>query len=451
MSADHVPEVEDPQLVLERMDEAFYAVDREFRLLLINRRAEAFWGRPREALLGRSLLELFSAFAGSAPHAAHVEALASGKPVAVETVSTATGTPVSLRVYPSAAGLSVYFQDIAGRQALEFELKSREELLGLAELSAGIGVWVQDLETGTMTGTPQYFRLLGVEPVTAPVAQDYVRGFRHPEDRERVVQSFREALERGADTFESEYRIIRPSGEVRWIFGRGRVNRDRAGVAVRYSGVDLDVTERKQQDEHLHVVVGELLHRTNNLLAVVQSLAQQTAGHSENLADFLPTFSARLQGLSQSSMLLGREDWRGADLAELIQAQVTPFADENRFELDGPVVRLSPKAVQNVGLALHELCTNAIKYGALKHAGGGVNVHWAVTGDTLHLTWTEHGGPTVRTPTRKGFGRIVSEQAVASALNATVKMDFAPAGIVWTLSLDTQHFTLRSDRPEPRT
>ena len=119
--------------------------------------------------------------------------------------------------------------------------------------------------------------------------------------------------------------------------------------------------------------------------------------------------------------------------------------------LDGPVVRLSPKAVQNVGLALHELCTNAIKYGALKHASGGVNVHWAVTGDTLHLTWTEHGGPTVRTPTRKGFGRIVSEQAVSSALNATVKMDFAPAGIVWTLSLDTQHFTLRSDRPEPRT
>jgi PAS domain S-box-containing protein len=442
MSTDHVPELENPLLVFERMDEAYYATDREFHVLIVNRRAEAFWGLPRSELVGRSMLELFPAFAGSPPHAAHVEALRTGKPVAVETVSTATGSPVSIRVFPSVAGLSVYFQDVTRRRTLEREIKTRDELLGLAELSAGIGVWEQDLTTGTMTGTPQYFRLLGVEPPDGAVSQEFVRAFRHPDDGDRVVQSFREAMARGAETFETEYRITRPSGEVRWIFGRGRVTRDGRGMPIRNAGVDIDITARKQQEEHLHVVVGELLHRTNNLLAVVQGMAQQTARHSETLGAFVPTFSARLQGLSQSSVLLAREEWRGADLRELIRAQVTPFAEASRFTFEGPTVRLSPKAVQNVGLALHELCTNAIKYGALQLATGHVVVRWSIEDGALQLSWTEHGGPAVAAPRRKGFGRVVSEQALASALDATVRTDFAPDGIVWNAVLPPEHFTV---------
>jgi PAS domain S-box-containing protein len=369
-----------------------------------------------------------------------------GRADRVETISTATGAPVELRLFPRPGGLSVYFQDIAKRREMEQELKARDELLTLAELSAGIGVWSANLREGTLVATPQFYRLLGVEPQPGPVSQELPRSFRHPEDRDRVTAGFLEALASGADTYDSEYRIVRPSGEQRWIFGRGRVMRDAEGKPWRYSGVDLDITERRAQEDHLRLVMGELLHRTNNLLTVVQGLAHQTARGSQSVEDFTRAFNARLQGLGVSSSLLAREDWRGAPLAELVKAQVKPFAEAQRFELSGPRVLLSPKAVQNLGLALHELATNAIKYGALSVPKGRVRVTWDVRdvggAKVLHLVWSEHDGPEVKPPTRAGFGRVVSDQMLTAALAATVKTSFEPAGIQWVLDLPATEFTL---------
>jgi PAS domain S-box-containing protein len=385
------------------------------------------------------MFEVFPRFHGSPAWAAHERAMQSGEPGRVETVSTATGIPVELRFFPAASGLSVYFQDLARRRQMEQELKTRDELLTLAETSAGIGVWVADLTTGTVEATPQFFRLLGLEPVDGPVSQEIPRQVRHPDDRDRITQGFREAIAAGADTYDSEYRIIRPSGEVRWIFGRGRVTRDAAGHPWHYAGVDIDITERKQQEEHLRVVMRELLHRTNNLLAVVQGLARESARTSSRPDDFVPTFSARLKGLGVSSSLLARQDWRGAMLDELLRAQVAPFAGAERFVLSGPAVLLSPRAVQNLGMAFHELATNAIKYGALSLPGGTVRVGWELVdrggARGLHLVWREFGGPPVRSPNRAGFGRVVSEQMLATALGAKVKTSFAPDGLEWKLDL----------------
>jgi PAS domain S-box-containing protein len=435
-----VPEVGDPFVALERIDEAFFAIDRDWRLLYVNAKAEAFWGQSRKDLVGRSVLELFPKFNGWPSWVAHRQAMESGLPVHVETTSTAIGRPVELRIFPSPAGLSVYFRDVTDRREMELELSTRNALLTLAELSAGIGVWVADLDTGTVQATPQFFRLLGLEPVAGPVSQDLPRSVRHPEDRKRVTEGFLDALKSGADTYESEYRIIRPSGEERWIFGRGSVTRDATGKAWRYAGVDIDVTERKERDEHLRVVMQELLHRTNNLLAVVQGLARQTGRDSTDLKAFMESFTARLEGLGQSNRLLAGQDWRGAPLDALIRAQTAHFAKQGRFELSGPAVTLSPKAVQSLGLALHELCTNAIKYGALSHQSGKVRVTWEIRGQTLHLVWKEVDGPPVVTPTRSGFGRVVSEQMVASALSAKVVTTFEPDGIRWSAELpDTEY------------
>jgi PAS domain S-box-containing protein len=439
-----VPELGDPQLALERMAEAYYAIGPDWCFRYANASAEAFWGRPRAQLLGRSMFELFPQFEGSPSHTAHRQAMESGQPAIVEVVSTATGAPVELRLYPSAEGLSVYFLDISQRRRLEAELRTREEMLSLAELSAGIGIWVQDLPSSTMTATPQFFRLLGIDPIDGPVPQDYVRSFRHPEDRDRHTQNFRDAIAAGANTFEGEYRIITPSGDERWIFGRGRVTRDGRGLPWRYSGVDIDITERKAQEAHLRVVMGELLHRSNNLLMVVQGLAQQTARSSASLTDFVPVFSARLQGLAQSSTLLAREDWRGVALDELVAAQVAPFAAAERFELSGPKVILTPKAVQNLGLALHELGTNAVKYGALSVPAGRVRVNWAIEGDSLRVVWKEQGGPPVPPPRRQGFGRVVAEQLLSTALGATVDTNFATDGLEWTLVMAAEHYRLEA-------
>jgi PAS domain S-box-containing protein len=237
--------------ILESMDEAFYAIDRDWRLLYVNRGAERFWGKPREELLGESMLTLFPKFYGSHAYRAHLQALQGNEPLRVETISTATGVPVELNLYPSPSGLSIFFRDISARQEMERALRDRDEKLTLAEQSAGVGIWDLDLATGMLRATPQFFHIMGLAPAAEPVPIETTRNLRHPEDREGVLESFEEALSAGSDYCETEYRIIRPDGETRWIFGRGRVIRDAGGVPVRYSGIDIDVTERKRAEQAL--------------------------------------------------------------------------------------------------------------------------------------------------------------------------------------------------------
>src|SRR5690606_26423529 len=185
-----------------------------------------------------------------------------------------TGAPILLRFFPDEQRLTVFFRDITYRRQMEDDIRRRDAVLTLAERSAGIGVWMADLTTGKVRGTPQFFYLLGLPPTIDEVPIELVQSVRHPEDRERVVRGFREAVAAGSDSYEVEYRIVRPDGEIRWIFGRGLVTRDGDGRPVRYSGVDLDITERKQREDHVRVVLRELQHRTNNMLSVVQAIAR---------------------------------------------------------------------------------------------------------------------------------------------------------------------------------
>src|SRR5690242_7244747 len=166
-------------------------------------------------------------------------------------------------------------------------LQEARELLTLAEQSASIGIWDRDVETNMMRGTPTFYRIMGLEPASGPVPMERVRAVRHPDDARRVVEGFEAALAKGLDIYESEYRIIRPSdGKVRWIFGRGRTVRDKNGKVLRYSGVDIDITERKQAEEHARTLMHEVNHRANNLLAVVQAMAHNMIGTTEP-ADFV--------------------------------------------------------------------------------------------------------------------------------------------------------------------
>ena len=162
--------------------------------------------------------------------------------------------------------LSLFAHDSDDPARLAQALKEDHELLALAEQSAGIGIWDTDLATDMVRATPTFFRIMGLPVSAEPVANDIVRAVRHPDDAARVREGFRQALARGLDFYEVEYRIIRPvDGELRWIFGRGRTVRDSAGKPVRYSGVDIDITERKQAEEHVRLLLAELNHRANNL------------------------------------------------------------------------------------------------------------------------------------------------------------------------------------------
>jgi PAS domain S-box-containing protein len=234
--------------ILESIDEAFYAIDSEWRFIYVNAGAERFWNRRRQDLIGRCMLEVFPTFPGSESHTAHRHAMVSGERRRLETISTVTRLPVELNLQPTAWGLAVYFRDITDRRRAEGDLRARDAVLTLAEESAGIGVWDVDLDTGLVHGTPQFFRIMGLPAETGVTPIQTMRNLRHPGDGERLLQGFVDARDSGKDDYEAEYRIVRPNGEVRWIFGRGKLIRDSAGKPVRYAGVDIDITERKRAE-----------------------------------------------------------------------------------------------------------------------------------------------------------------------------------------------------------
>ena len=312
-------------------------------------------------------------------------------------------------------------------------LQDAQGLLTLAEQSAGIGIWDRDVGSNLMRGTPTFWRLMGLEPRAGLVPMEVVRAVRHPDDAPRVVQGYEQAMARGDDVYESEYRIIRPSdGQVRWIFGRGRLVRGRDGKPVRYSGVDIDVTERKQSEEHVRRLMQELGHRANNLLAVVQAMAQHIADSGDG-RDFVQRFTQRLSALAASNNLLVSGKWQGVELAKLVASQLAPFGPAGRVDASGPPLRLKPQAAQAIGMALHELATNAAKYGALSTASGTVTVDWRLEQDRFIIDWRERGGPAVAPPRRTGFGHTVMAQMSEQTLTGEVSLDFAPQGVRWRL------------------
>jgi PAS domain S-box-containing protein len=209
-----------------------------------------------------------------------------------------------------------------------------------------------------------------------------------------------------------------------------------------FSAIIRDISDRKQHEEHLRLVMRELSHRSKNLLAVIQAMARQTARSSSDLDEFERNYSQRLQALSASHDLLVNQNWHGAPLGDLLRSILSPFDDDfaDRIELIGPSLFVTPTAAQNLALSIHELATNASKYGALSVPAGRVTVEWHMekNGDgqeRLALNWKEVDGPLVEAPKRRGFGHIVINRMVAQALDAEVDLEFAPEGVSWTLQM----------------
>ena len=206
-----------------------------------------------------------------------------------------------------------------------------------------------------------------------------------------------------------------------------------AGKVIGVGGVSVDITERKQGEVHLRLLMRELTHRSKNLLAVIQAMARQTANHAGSIDMFLEHFNARLHALAASHDLLVRESWHGAALDELVRSQLSPYleAPDADVQIEGPSVVLTPEAAQGLGLALHELAANAVKHGALSAPGGSISATWQAAardgGVTMH--WQESGGPAVKPRRKRGFGTLVIEHNLVRALNADVNWTFDPRGV----------------------
>jgi PAS domain S-box-containing protein len=222
---------------------------------------------------------------------------------------------------------------------------------------------------------------------------------------------------------------------VRWHDLHIEPLRNEAGEVVGLTCASVDVTERKEGEAHLRILLRELTHRSKNLLAVIQAMARQTAHHAGSIDGFLTQFGARLQALAASHDLLVRESWYGASLNELIRSQLAGYLDRSagQVSIDGPPIALKPEAAQNLGLALHELAINAAKYGALSVPAGRVSITWSqpesTSGNAIALEWREQLGPKVKGRRKKGFGSMVIERNLTRAFDAEVNLEFDPDGL----------------------
>jgi len=328
------------------------------------------------------------------------------------------------------------------------DLRESEMRYRGAVVTGRIASWETDMVTRARIWTKEGMELFGLD---LPNGRGQVGGDQdefwrslHPDDKHMMAEFHRTADRQ--DSYPAEYRIVRPDGRMLWVSGRGRViARGEDGKAQRIANIVMDITDRKKAEEHVQLLMREVSHRSKNLLAVVQAIAGQTSRTSDTLEDFDTKFGQRLRGLAASHDLLVHEDWRGAALSDLVTQQLQPFAEVGRrLTVDGPPIMLRAEAAQPIGLALHELATNAMKYGAWSIPSGRVAVSWSQAGsETVLLSWLEMGGPEVAIANKKGFGHIVIENMVAQSVGGEVRLDFRPTGVSWTLSIPAENFVRR--------
>jgi PAS domain S-box-containing protein len=325
--------------------------------------------------------------------------------------------------------------DVTERKEAEADQVLREATMALALDAGNVGTWDFDVRKRHLRWSDRGYDMFGITP-GAEVGLDDFYAAMHPEDREATRQALLAAMNPAlrAD-IDVEYRTIgRDDGLERWISAKGRGFFDEAGRPTRVVGATVDITERKRAELHLRLLVNELNHRVKNSLATIQAIAAQTFHAARSLPQALEAFSARIVALAEAHDLLTRENWEGADLLDLLNRLEVLHGGPERFAIIGQPVRLSPRMALSLSMVLHELATNAVKYGALSTPQGQVRIAWTVVPGPaqprLVLTWTETGGPPVQPPTRRGFGSRLIERGLAAELSGEARIDFKPDGVV---------------------
>ncbi|MCB5176135.1 sensor histidine kinase [Microvirga lenta] len=346
------------------------------------------------------------------------------------------GSPGELGVLANA--FNDLMDDVAERQKA---LQASEERARLALDAGHMGTWWYDHLRGAGGWSSQSAALLGLPPEKTTITIPEWRELVHPDDVDSVFDKLRAAVQ-GKGEYEDEYRVRHPGGEVRWINAKGRVFFNSQGKPVYFVGIFQDVTDRKQAEDQQRFLLDELNHRVKNTLATVQSIAAQTLRSAGNSAGFKEAFEGRLLALSKTHDLLTRNSWRDADLHDLARQELAPYRrnGDDRAVIEGPKVNLPARYAINFGLVLHELVTNAAKYGALSTPSGQVEVTWSVIADPerpkqLRLHWSERGGPLVEKPKRQGFGSRLIRRSIEGELSGYVVINFAPTGVSYDVSV----------------
>ena len=333
-------------------------------------------------------------------------------------------------------GATAVISDIDQEKRASDGLRDSEARFTRASELARFGAYTFDVAARRGTWSPSFWSMMGRENVSEISLETFLE-FVHPDDRRRVSDAVYAVISR-IGPYEAEYRLTGDDGAEIWVMDRGEATGpldQKTGLAARTSGMVLDISERKRNEQHQTLLMNELNHRVKNTLATVQSMASQTLRTSPSLSEAKTRFEARLLSLSKAHDVLTREKWDSAPLADIVERAIFPYRGSTRhqFVLGGPDIRVPPQMALAFSMTLHELCTNAVKYGALSKDTGSVEIVWSLSGrvkskPVLKLRWREKGGPPVKPPATRGFGTKLIERSLASDLGGDVKMTFAKKG-----------------------
>jgi len=338
-------------------------------------------------------------------------------------------------------------EDISARKHAEEDLRKSEERFRSSLLHSPLPILLFDDREQIVALSQSWLEGSGYSNEELHCIEDWTArayGERSGDELERI----RQLISTEPEAEPAELMIRTKDGRKRlWSFVDSALGTQSDGRRL-FVCMAQDVTERKAHEEQVHLLMREVNHRSKNMLSLVQAIARQTAAREPE--DFIECFTDRIQALAANQDLLIRNEWQGVDVEDLVRAQLAHFADlvGVRIAVDGPKLRLNAATSQAIGLALHELSTNAGKYGALSVTAGRVDVDWRLDGDIFTMSWTERNGPPVSRPGRRGFGSTVVDSMAKLTVRGEVQLDYAPSGLMWRLTCPAANALERSGNRE---
>jgi PAS domain S-box-containing protein len=333
--------------------------------------------------------------------------------------------------------LNVELEDRVRARTAELEdsharLLESEQRRSLAIAAGKMGSWDWDWVNGDWMWDEGQYQILGVDPRRFELTPANIQSVCHQDDVHKLHKAWA-SFAKGEKSYEAEFRIIRPDGEVRWCIGTAAATTDKDGRVIRVSGVTVDITERKQAEERQNLLAREVDHRAKNALALAQSIVRLTRG--ENVESYVRSVEGRINALARVHTVLSLSSWQGAEVGKLVDEELAPYSMGDQIDLRGAEVQLQPATAQTVALALHELVTNSAKYGALSTLTGRLSVSWTIEADVLDIVWTETGGPRVEKPISRGFGTRSVIASIESQLGGKAEFDWRAEGLICRLSV----------------
>jgi len=441
------------QAIFDALPLGVFACDVEGRILRVNRRAIELWGRaprlkdPVQRFCGSYRVESLDGKFIPPDETPMARAVVTGE--TFEGVEVVVENPdgkrwvARLHIAPlldadgEVVGATNCFRDVTREHEMRLALERQQHTFDLAMIASKMGTWRYTLADNICVYDENAQQLYGLTAARFLHDEEGVRAKFHPDDMGHMWQRVAKALDpEGDGKYDVEYRVKQLDGSWRWLSAWGLVEfegrgPDRKPVAI--AGASRDLTERKQSEELQQLLVNELNHRVKNTLTTVQSLVAQTLRGVVDLASARDAIDARIVALAGAHDLLTSRSWSGADVAAMVDRAIAPFAT-GQFTVDGPSAELSPKQALALSLALHELATNAGKYGALSIPDGRVALRWQEQDGELHLQWRESGGPPVVPPASRGFGSRLLEDGLFRDLDGQTRLEFAADGVFCSIT-----------------